>query len=174
MRTRNHWGAVVSIAKHYFHFTRSEDERNEVMSIVAEGWAYGLAHVDSKKDAKEIASYLFACGHGYAKNYLRDRIKNCEYVSSTEDAQLEPFEQAAERHESSMAAMAMAQRIGEVMSIVATFPEKDRQVIEGRYIQGYTLQEMADEMGISRERVRQIEVRGLQRLRKVFNPNMEG
>ena len=48
---------------------------------------------------------------------------------------------------------------------VAALPQTEREVLQARYYQGRTLQEIATERGLSHERVRQIEGRALRRLR---------
>lgn len=57
------------------------------------------------------------------------------------------------------------ERDTEVQSMVKGLPEQDRTVIVGRFFRELTLDELGDEMGISKERVRQIEVRALDTLR---------
>lgn len=46
-------------------------------------------------------------------------------------------------------------------------PEQRRRAVELRQLQGLTLDDAAEAMGLSRERVRQLELRGLQRLASV-------
>lgn len=55
-------------------------------------------------------------------------------------------------------------------------PQRERQVICCRYKHGWTLQEVASRLGVSRERVRQMETAALGKLRRAFaragvNPN---
>lgn len=57
-------------------------------------------------------------------------------------------------------------------SLVHTLPERERRIIEARFglIDGEerTLQSLAKEMGVNKERVRQIEARGLRRLKTII------
>lgn len=48
---------------------------------------------------------------------------------------------------------------------VAALPQTEREVLQARYYQGRTLQEIARDRGLSHERVRQIEGRALRRMR---------
>ena len=58
-----------------------------------------------------------------------------------------------------------------IRDVCATLPERDREVIERRYLQEdpETFQVIADDFGLTRERVRQIEARALKHIhRKLF------
>ena len=62
-------------------------------------------------------------------------------------------------------------RLGErTGAALATLPERERQIIEQRILSDTprTLQDIADEFGVSRERVRQLESNALGRLRRVL------
>lgn len=48
---------------------------------------------------------------------------------------------------------------------MAALPQTEREVLQARYYQGRTLDDVAKERGIGRERVRQIEAKALRRLR---------
>lgn len=48
---------------------------------------------------------------------------------------------------------------------MAALPQTEREVLQARYYQGRTLEDVAKERGIGRERVRQIEAKALRRLR---------
>lgn len=171
---RNDWGAIVSIAKHYFHLMPTSADRDDLVSAVAEGWSVGLSRLDDSRGVEERTSYLFQCGRGYAANFIRDRVKIRERVSGFEDQEIEPFASAVERHEQSMAAIAMGHRLDEVLAVVGTLPAAERKVVERRYLKGETLVEIAETTGVSRQRVHQLEKRALRKLREVCNPNVEG
>lgn len=57
------------------------------------------------------------------------------------------------------------QRIG---AALATLPERLGWIVEQRFIEERTLQEVGNELGISRERVRQLETRALKMLREAL------
>ena len=61
-----------------------------------------------------------------------------------------------------------------VREFAATLPERDRMIIEERILaeEPKTLQEMGDELGITRERVRQLEARVVSRLRDFMKENL--
>jgi RNA polymerase primary sigma factor len=50
-------------------------------------------------------------------------------------------------------------------TIRMTAPERMRKVLELRYLEGMTLQQVAEIMGVTRERVRQIEAKAIRILR---------
>jgi DNA-directed RNA polymerase specialized sigma24 family protein len=52
---------------------------------------------------------------------------------------------------------------------LSTLPEIERDVIKRRYYGGYTRRQVAKQIGAEHERVRQIELRGLQKLRHPSN-----
>ena len=56
----------------------------------------------------------------------------------------------------------------EIKAAVAVLPEREREIIERRHLipEPETLQAVGDRLGISRERVRQLEVRALRRMRE--------
>jgi len=167
---RNDWGAILTIAKHYFHLMPTEADREDLVSAVAEGWSYGLSNNES-----DTTTYPWRCAEGYAKNHIRKRMQSRqECLSGIENAEMEPFESAVERHESSMASIAMGHRLDEVLAVVATLPEVEREVIERRYLKGEKFRETAEAMGVSRQRVDQIEKRALRKLREICNPRQEG
>lgn len=52
-------------------------------------------------------------------------------------------------------------------------PERERQVLQWRYWEYRTLQEVGNELGVTRERVRQLEIQAVERLRKWMTPPEE-
>lgn len=56
--------------------------------------------------------------------------------------------------------------IDRVLDKMSALSEKETWVIEGRFLRGRTLKELGKEMKLSRERVRQIEARALDKLRR--------
>lgn len=59
-------------------------------------------------------------------------------------------------------------KTNELMMLVADLPKRERWVVEQRFLarQPRTLQQLADEIGLSRERVRQLEANALRKLKK--------
>lgn len=59
-----------------------------------------------------------------------------------------------------------ADEIGMVLDGMSALTEKESWVIEGRFLRGKTLKELGKEMKLSRERVRQIEAKALNKLKR--------
>jgi RNA polymerase sigma-32 factor len=59
-----------------------------------------------------------------------------------------------------------ATRENEVHALLAKLPERDRTIIKRRYLSDDTLDAIGTDLGVSRERVRQLEAKALKRLRK--------
>jgi len=66
--------------------------------------------------------------------------------------------------------LAEVQEHARILAAVAQLGCKDRAVVVGRFIEGKTHREVGEEMGLSRERARQIETRALARLRALLAP----
>lgn len=174
MAGRNDWGAIVSISKHYFHLLPTSTDRDEMISAVAEGWATGLARLDTSKTVEEQTAFLFSTARGYARNFIRERTrrgKRGEILLSEKAQEIGSVGSATENHETHVARLFMGIQLERVLAAVERLPERERNLIRARYLEGKTLDEMGKEMGgISRERVRQIEKKGLDSLRRHFNP----
>lgn len=63
--------------------------------------------------------------------------------------------------------MAIAKNI--LGNAIKEMGDRERKVLESRFIDGLTLEETAKRMGVTRERIRQVEAKGLERLREDKN-----
>lgn len=61
----------------------------------------------------------------------------------------------------------------EVQRALKTLPERERKILESRYLEGKTLQKIAEEFGLTRERIRQIQAAAISRLRCRFGGTNE-
>ena len=64
------------------------------------------------------------------------------------------------------------ERANRVARVLKQLDARDRRIIEGRYglgdnLEAKTLKEVGDELGVSKERVRQLETRAMERLREL-------
>jgi len=174
MTDRNDWGAIVSISKHYFHLMPSKADRDDLVATVAEGWATGLARLDTSKTHEEQTAFLFNYAKGYVCNLVRERTRRSErgeILLSEKAQEVGSVGNATENYEGHVARLFMGIQLDRVLRAVEDLPERERRLIRARYLEGKTLDEMGKEMGgISRERVRQIEKKALDSLRHYFNP----
>lgn len=162
--TRNDMGAIINVASKYFSTCRSQADMDDLVGEVALGWSEGLTKVDSSKTEKEQGVFLFSYARGYALNWIRNRVRHSgqEFVASDES---DVGDSVDSDHESFFERMTVAAVLDAVMAL----PERDRDVLVKRYYLGFTLDEVGQEMGLTRERVRQIEQKGLKKIRPLFS-----
>jgi RNA polymerase sigma-32 factor len=81
--------------------------------------------------------------------------------SASQESRLAEFEQSDNRHKA----------LGEALTVLN---DRDRRIFEARRLADdpLTLQELADEFGVSRERVRQIEVRAFEKVQTAVKSNI--
>lgn len=173
--TFNDFGAIVTVARAYFPQVYSQADRDELISAASEGWAVGLSRIDTTRTKEEQVAFLFSSARGYARNWLRDRIrrhKGGETVLRDGEQEIGSLVNATEAHEEQMARLFMGIQLDRVLVAVDALPERESKIIYRRYMDGCTMQEVGDEMGVSRERVRQIEKKALDALRHHFNPEV--
>lgn len=174
MNERNDMGAIVKIASHYFHCIPEKIEREELVSHVAEGWCVALSKCDASKSQEERTAYCWKSAEGWAKNFLRDRIhRMSDEIVGMEDKAIDGHSRIASRDavETGVARLFVGIQLDRVILAVGQLPEKQRSVIERRYLKGMTLDEVGQEDGVTRERIRQIEAMALETLRDIFNPD---
>ena len=157
---------VISIAKR--HLSASED----FFSLVSDGnmsLIRAVEKFDYSRGNKFSTYATWAIMKNFARSIpeefrVRDRYRTSqeEMFSLTEDDRADPFEQ--ER--------AQDQRERQVNRILSCLDERERQIIVSRFGLDYTaepqtLKEVGEELGITKERVRQLEARGLDKLRQI-------
>ena len=81
--------------------------------------------------------------------------------SASQESRLAESEQSENRHKA----------LGEALSVLN---DRERRIFEARRLadEPITLEELADEFGVSRERVRQIEVRAFEKVQKAVKNRM--
>lgn len=171
MSERNDMGAIVKVASRFFKNLYTQADRDELVSHVAEGWCVALRNMDSTRTVEEQTAYLFRSAEGWAKNFMRDRIARMEgEIVGMEERAVDANSGIATRDamESGIARIMVGIQLDRVLAVVATLPDRERSVIERRYLKGMTLDEIGQEDGLTRERVRQIEANALDRLRGIF------
>lgn len=161
---RNDMGAIIKIASSYFHCCRTQADRDDLIGEVALGWAEGLSRLDDTKTEKEKVSFCWTYAKGYAKNWFRgrDRHSSRESVLNDEERDVGDFEDTD--HQDFFEKLTVVQ----VLDAIMTLPEKERDVMVGLFHHGQSMQEVADDLGISRQRVCQIKDRSINKIRPLF------
>lgn len=171
----NEFGAIVTVARAYFPQVYSQADRDELISAASEGWAVGLSRIDTTRTKEEQVAFLFSSARGYVRNWLRERVrrhKGGETILRDGEQEVGSLVNATEVHEDHIARLFMGIQLDRVLGAVEMLPKRERKIIYRRYMDGCTMQEVGDELGVSRERVRQIEKKALDTLRHHFNPEV--
>ncbi|HOY70743.1 MAG TPA: RNA polymerase sigma factor RpoH [Methylotenera sp.] len=93
-----------------------------------------------------------------------DSEENYSPIAYLQDESLEPLEALQAKQ------MEMAETTG-LANALQSLDERSRRVVEARWLQesgGQTLHELADEFGVSAERIRQIEVKAMQKMKTLM------
>jgi RNA polymerase sigma factor (sigma-70 family) len=161
---RNDMGAIIKIASSYFHCCRTQDDRDDLIGEVALGWAEGLSRLDDTKTEKEQVGFLFTYAKGFARNWIRTRVRKFgnESVLNDSESDVGDFEDTA--HEDFFEKLTVAS----VLDSIMTLPETERDVMVALFHRGLTMDEVGETMGISRQRVHQIKTRSLDKIRPLF------
>lgn len=108
----------------------------------------------------------------HAQNAARDRGERIPYDALSLNVPLDPTNPEAEwidmlRGEGDPESDADSADMAEhVRGAVDALPEMPRRAVRGRFWGDYTLREIADDVGLSRERIRQREAEGMARLER--------
>jgi RNA polymerase primary sigma factor/RNA polymerase sigma factor len=106
------------------------------------------------------------------KNYARDYVTQARYADRFHTSMDEPLDWTADtRADAYQQERMQEQRAAQVDRVLECLNEREREIIKKRfglqdYPQGQTLQEVGADFGISKERIRQIETRALEKLRE--------
>ena len=153
---------TVSVARHFASPKSPLDE------LVSEGQVTLLAAI-SKFDPERGFRFSTYATHALRRRllrFLRTRQRDCERFGK-----LPPDQSVTDRHRWTFGyEQRVSSALQQVEPLLAQLPPRDRYILRSRYGWGRefdsrTLQEIAEELGISRERVRQLEARSLKRLR---------
>ncbi len=157
---------VVAVAKKYVGST------GDLFDKVSEG-NLSLMKAIEKFDYTRGFKFSTYATWAIKKNYIRaysNEIKQADRFRTGQDEVLD----ASPNHRSNPTSQLDAQlkREGQVADIMARLDEREQQIISSRFGIGtgrepMTLKEVGDELGVSKERVRQIEARAMQKLREI-------
>ncbi len=132
--------------------------------------------LDHEPNAEDIAAHL-----NIPVNKVEKMLKLNERVTSIDIANGKDFDKPLVESISDSCSLSPAEKIQEdgikhnIAKWVFQLPEKQREVICRRYgLCGYedsTLEQVAQELGVTRERVRQIQIDGLKRMKEILESN---
>jgi RNA polymerase primary sigma factor/RNA polymerase sigma factor len=154
---------VVSIAKHY------ADHQEGFFDMVSDG-NISLIKAVEKFDVGRGFKFSTYATWAIRKNYARafsTRIRQMDRFRTSRDELLDAA--VDEKSDSYERELAQKRREGEVSQILDCLSDREREIIQKRFglsghAHNYTLQEVGDDLGVSKERVRQPESRALSKL----------
>lgn len=156
--------------KKLFYNLMREKERLEAQGIQAGPKLLADNLHVKEKDVNEMSLRLSSRGGEYS---IDQPITDEEGHSSPRDSLVDPGESADEAIAKSQLQSILSDHLSE---FVLTLNEKERSVFQERLTneEPKTLQEVADQFGITRERARQIESKVIEKLRKHMSVHMDG
>jgi len=155
---------TVSIARRFANARTPLDE------LVSEGQATLLAAI-SKFDPERGFRFSTYATHALRRRLLR-YLRNCQRERER-FGELPQDHLLSDGHRWTLAyERRLLATLEQVERLLGHLPPRDRYILRSRYGWGRefdprTLQDIADELGVSRERVRQLEARSLKRLREL-------
>ncbi len=155
---------VVSIAK------RHVNASDEFFSLVSDG-NVSLIRAAEKFDYARGNKFSTYASWAIMKNFARTIPDEFKHRDRYRTSQEEMFGAQADRRSDQVELeLAQLQRARQVEHILACLDEREQQIIKSRFGLDYsheplTLKEVGEEMGVTKERVRQIEARALNKLR---------
>jgi RNA polymerase primary sigma factor/RNA polymerase sigma factor len=157
---------VVSIMKRYV------TDHDGTFELISEGnisLMRAVEKFDYTRGAKFSTYATWAIQKNHARQYADDIKRRIRFQTSHDDALTDSPQQ---HFDPVQAERAQDERADRVARVLQQLDMRDRQIIEGRYglasnLEAKTLKEVGDELGVSKERVRQLETRAMERLREL-------
>ena len=157
---------VVSIAKKY------AGRQGDFFEMVSEGNMSLIKAVEKFDYTRGFKLSTYATW-AIKQNYAREYVTGARYADRFRTSHDEQLNFTADQRSDGIAQeRQQARRETEVARILDCLSERERQIICKRYglgesFEGQTLKEVGADMGVSKERIRQIETRALAKLRLV-------
>lgn len=156
---------VVSIAKRH---VASTDNFFELLSDGNLSLIKAVDKFDFSRGFKFSTYASWAIMKNYARSIPEEKMRRDRYLTGADDL----FQFAADKRSDEHAALSSAEQARrEVNRLLGALPERERRILELRSgldaEHGMTLEQVGKELGITKERVRQIEARGFSKLRQM-------
>ncbi len=157
---------VVSIMKRYV------TESDGTFELISDG-NVSLIRAVERFDYSRGAKFSTYATWAIQKNNARRYADDVKYRSRFQTSHEEALEASPQEHfDPQQAERAQRERSERVARILERLDGRDRQIIEGRFglsgnLEAKTLKEVGEQMGVSKERVRQLEARAMSRLREL-------
>jgi RNA polymerase primary sigma factor/RNA polymerase sigma factor len=157
---------VVSIMKRYV------TENDGTFELISDGnisMMRAVEKFDYTRGAKFSTYATWAIQKNNARRFAEDIKHRTRFQTSHEEALADSAEEHFDPEHAERAQQVRESRIAAILKQLDT---RDRQIIERRYgLAGnpkvMTLKEVGDELGVSKERIRQLETRAMERLREL-------
>jgi RNA polymerase primary sigma factor/RNA polymerase sigma factor len=157
---------VVSIMKRY---VTESDGTFELISDGNISLMRAVEKFDYSRGAKFSTYATWAIQRNNARRFADDIKRRIRFQTSQDEALADSPQAHFDPVQTERAHQERANRVARVLE---QLDARDRRIIEGRYglggsLEAKTLKEVGDELGVSKERVRQLETRAMERLREL-------
>lgn len=166
---------VLSVASKYlsrYVFKRDQTPGLPLMDIISEG-CLGLIRATKTFEPDRNVRFITYAGYWIEQ---RIRLALIDYKKNEHDSLDEPlYESRNETHKDLLTSKEIRLEDGiSITTLLNQLTEKERRIIELRFYQDMTYEETGLNIGLTKERVRQIELRALRKLRwKIHKWEME-
>jgi RNA polymerase sigma-70 factor (ECF subfamily) len=147
----------------YQFIFRKVGNRTDAEDLTSQVFLKAAQHLDTDRDAPSMRAWLYQVARttitDHWRDYYRSDLRSIEALEEEQGWQCSTPEPAA------VAVPAGVET--QVAAILASLPENYRRVLDLRFLQGYSLRETAEAMGITEGNVKVLQFRALQKAGRV-------
>lgn len=137
----------------YHFFYRRVGNRQDAEDLTSEVFLKASRQLDPHRPAGSIGSWLFTVARTVLADYWRRYYRAPSALALDENQWPDPMGQSSGTSENVTGRL--------VADVLKALPERYRQVLELRFLRGYSIQETAAELGLTAENVKVIQHRAL-------------
>ncbi len=140
--------------------------------VVQETFAAALDRIDDfDPERGPLKSWLYSLSRNIARDQLRGHRRSAELAAMWDriDRSLAQIFESLDREPLADEVIALAETRDMVNITIAHLPERYRDVLERKYIQGSSLAALADELGMSNEAAKSLLARARRAFRETFS-----